>query len=102
MGVVGALLVARWSWGLLRDSGRVLLDRQVDDTELQRVRSAVEAEGPHQVVDLHVWVIGPGRKAAILAIESPEPRTLDEYRALLPSDVGLAHVTIEISAPAAS
>jgi cation diffusion facilitator family transporter len=97
MGVVGSALVARWSWGLLRESGRVLLDRQVDDAELERIRASVEHAGQHRIADLHVWSIGAGRKAAILAIESPSPCSLEEYRSLLPKNLGLEHVTIEIA-----
>ncbi len=97
MGVFGAVLVARWSWGLLRESGGVLLDRQVGEAELARVRASVEKAGEDRVVDLHVWALGGGRRAVILAIESPNPRSLEEYRSMLPTDLGLAHVTIEIA-----
>ncbi len=99
MGVVGAVLVARWSWGLLRDSGRVLLDRQIDEAELERVRDTVEGTGEHRVVDLHVWAIAPGRRAAIVGIESADPRSVEEFRSMLPTDLGLAHVTIEVTPP---
>jgi cation diffusion facilitator family transporter len=100
MGVVGAVLVARWSLGLLRESGRVLLDRQVDEAELKRIRVSVENAGEHRVVDLHVWAIGADTKAAILAIESPYPCSLEEYRGMLPTNLGLEHVTIEIASSA--
>jgi cation diffusion facilitator family transporter len=95
MGILGAALVARWSLDLLRRSGSVLLDRQVDEAELRRIRAAVEGAGEHRVVDLHVWSIGAGKKAAILAIESPSPCSPAEYREMLPKDLGLSHVTIE-------
>ena len=97
MGVVGAVLVARWSIGLLRQSGRVLLDHQAEYALLSRVREAIEAEGHTKVVDLHIWTIGPGRLAAIVAIETESPRALDAYRSMLPSDLRLDHVTFEIS-----
>ena len=97
MGVVGAVLVARWSIGLLRKSGRVLLDHQAEYALLSRVREAIEAEGHTKVVDLHIWTIGPGRLAAIVAIETESPRALDAYRSMLPSDLRLDHVTFEIS-----
>ena len=81
MGIVGAVLVARWSVGLLRQSGQVLLDKQAPGQVLERVRSSLEAEGDARVVDLHVWSIGPGRRAAIVALETNAPCALDAYRA---------------------
>ena len=96
MGVVGAILVARWSVALLRDSGRVLLDRQASDAVLSEIRQAIEGACEAKVADLHVWAIGPGRRAAIIAIETEAPRDLDAYRAMLPRELGLQHVTIEI------
>jgi len=96
MGVVGAVLVARWSAGLLRDSGGVLLDRQASDAVLSEIRQAIEGTCEAKVVDLHIWSIGPGRRAAIVAIETAAPRDLDTYRSMLPHDLGLQHVTIEV------
>ena len=98
MGVVGALLVARWSLELLRQSGTVLLDKQAPGQVLERVRRALEAEGDARVVDLHVWSIGPGRRAAIIALETRAPCALDAYRARLPRDLGVCHLTIEVAA----
>jgi cation diffusion facilitator family transporter len=97
MGIVGALLVGKWSVGLLRESGHVLLDRQALNGDLEAIRKSIEVEQRTLVVDLHVWLIGPGRKAAIISIEAAEPRPVDAYRAMLPSDLGLTHVTIEVS-----
>lgn len=97
MGIVGALLVARWSVGLLRQSGRVLLDRQAGTEDLEAIRKAIEKEPATEVVDLHVWEIGPGRRAAILSIQAADPQSIDAYRAMLPTGLGLAHVTIEVS-----
>jgi len=96
MGVVGAVLVARWSIGLLRQSGQVLLDRQAPEPVLRRIRDAFEAQGATRVLDLHVWSIGPGKQAAIVALEAASPRSLEEYRALLPADLGVDHLTIEV------
>lgn len=97
MGVVGAVLVARWSMGLLRQSGRVLLDRQAPPLVLEAIRSALEELPETSVVDLHVWSIGTGRRAAIIALETTNPLGLESYREALPRDLDLVHVTIEIS-----
>lgn len=96
MGIVGSLLVARWSWGLLRQTSHVLLDRQAPPEVLERVRGALEAESDDRVVDLHLWSIGPGVRAACIAVVSHAPRDPEEYRKRLPADVGLAHTTVEV------
>jgi cation diffusion facilitator family transporter len=96
MGVLGSLLVARWSWGLLRDSSRTLLDRQAPDELLSEVRSALETDGRVVVSDLHVWSIGPGIYAAAIEVCADEAIGTSELRTNLPANVGLLHVTLEV------
>lgn len=97
MGIAGAILIARWSWGLLRDTGRILLDRQAPKAMRERVRAAVEENGDDaRLVDLHMWSIGPGIYAAALAVVAAAPEPPDAYRRRLPADLGLVHVTIEV------
>ncbi len=98
MGVLGAGLVIRWSWSLLRQSGRVLLDRQASKAMQSAIVEAVEQEGLNRVYDLHVWAIGPGYYAAEIAVEAPQQRSPEYFRGLLPIDLGLAHVTVEVTA----
>jgi len=98
MGVVGAVVVTRWSVGLLRESGRVLLDRQAPEPLLARIRGAVEARAGDRVADLHVWSVAPGRWAAIVSIVSEDPLSPDGYRELFPEDLGLTHVSVEAHA----
>lgn len=95
MGLVGAALVVRWSWGLLRASARVLLDVQAPDEVLGAIRKSIESEGDNRVSDLHVWSVGPGIYAAEIAVVSSRPRDPDEYYKLLPGKLGLVHVTVE-------
>jgi cation diffusion facilitator family transporter len=96
MGIVGAVIVLRWSAGLLVDSGRVLLDQQAPSSLSERIRQAVELRAGDRVTDLHVWLVAPGSWAAIVTVVSAEPLTPDGYRSLLPVDLGLTHVTIEV------
>ena len=95
MGLVGAALVTRWSWGLLRSSARVLLDMQAPGEVVEAIRNAIESEGDNRVSDLHVWSVGPGIHAAEIAIVSSRPLDPDSYYNLLPKDLGLVHVTFE-------
>ena len=95
MGLVGATLVVRWSWGLLRSSARVLLDMQAPEEVGEAIRRAIESEGDNRIADLHVWSVGPGIYAAEIAIVSSRPLDPDSYYNILPGDLGLVHVTVE-------
>ncbi|MEZ5503292.1 MAG: CDF family Co(II)/Ni(II) efflux transporter DmeF [Halioglobus sp.] len=96
MGIVGAALVARWSYGLIRDTVRVLLDRQASAESLELVRHSIEANSTDRIADLHLWTIGQGLFAAEIAIVSDDPKSPAYYKALLPSGLGIVHATVEV------
>ncbi|HEY0276461.1 MAG TPA: CDF family Co(II)/Ni(II) efflux transporter DmeF [Paenirhodobacter sp.] len=98
MGIVGALVIARWSWGLMRDAGGVLLDRVPDHSALtERIRATVAEQGD-EMADLHVWQLGPGHMAAILSVVTRDAsRSVEDYRAWLRGLDGLSHLTIEVN-----
>lgn len=96
IGIVGALVILRWSWGLLRDSGSVLMDYLPAHEDLPaEVRAAIESEHD-QIVDLHIWQLGPGHHGAIIALKSTRPEPVAAYRARLRHINELSHVTLEI------
>ena len=96
MGIVGAVVIARWSWGLIRDTGRVFLDYVPEGEDLpDEIRTALET-GLDQVTDLHVWQLGPGHHGAIVAIRSQEPLEPAAYRAKLAHIHDLSHLTVEV------
>ncbi|MHB0954863.1 MAG: CDF family Co(II)/Ni(II) efflux transporter DmeF [Pirellulaceae bacterium] len=97
MGVVGAMLVARWSIGLVRVTSRVLLDRQGPQAACAAIRSALEASGDTTVTDLHLWSVAPGKFSLILAVATRGASSPDDYRRKLPGHLGLVHVTIEVN-----
>jgi cation diffusion facilitator family transporter len=97
MGVVGALVIAHWSFGLLRSSGAVLLDTVADARLVAEIKTRLEI-GTDRVADLHVWRVGPGHKAVIAVIVSDRPEAPDRYRERLTELDGLSHVTIEVHA----
>lgn len=102
MGVVGALVIARWSWGLIRDTGSVLLDAAAEGEEVrEEIREAIAPTGS-EVTDLHVWQVGPGHYAAIVSLITQEPREPAHYKALLAHIHELAHVTVEVERGAAA
>lgn len=99
MGIVGAVLVTRWSWGLLRNAGGVLLDRQAPDALCQSIRNTVELDHDARICDLHVWSIGPNLYAAIVAIVAHDPKSAQDYkRSITTANPSLAHVTVEVNA----
>lgn len=97
MGLVGALVIGRWSIGLIRETGSPLLDRIPDGDLATGIRAVVEADADNRVVDLHLWSVGPGRHALILGLVTDRPRAPDHYKALLADQRSLAHVTIEVN-----
>jgi len=98
MGIVGSLVIARWSYGLIRDTTLVLLDAQASPQLADEIRRAVEAGTDDRVVDLHVWRVGPGHFAAIVSIVSDQPRPTSEIKAVLAHWKELCHVTVEVNA----
>lgn len=95
MGIVGAALVIRWSWGLLHASARVLLDMQAPEELREEIRKAIESEGDHRISDMHVWSLGPGIYGAEIAVVSSRPLETTGYYDLLPKNFGIVHITIE-------
>ena len=95
-GVVGALVIANWSYGLMRDTGAILLDMNSDRRMAENVRHAIEDRGD-KVVDLHVWRVGPGHMSAVVSVATSESKRDSRfYHAVLQRFKGLSHVTVEI------
>lgn len=96
MGIVGAILVARWSYGLIRDTAKVLLDRQVEGDHVAGLRESIEERSNDRVADLHVWSIGHGIYAAEIAVVSDDPKSPDQYKLLIPTHLKIVHATVEV------
>lgn len=94
MGIVGAVVIARWSWTLMRDTGAVLLDT-TDDHVAEEVQQLVEAVGDARITDLHVWRIGPEAHAAIVSVVAKPGLTGDMIRDRLAPVHELRHLTVE-------
>jgi Co/Zn/Cd efflux system component len=97
MGIVGGIVIARWSWGLMRGAGAVLLDTIPDRTLMEQIRSLLE-KGEDRVADLHLWRVGPGHMAAIVVLVSDDPRAPEHYKTKLLALEQLSHVTVEVHA----
>lgn len=96
-GVIGALVIANWSWGLMRDTGGVLLDMNLDRRMAENVRHVIEANGD-TVLDLHVWRVGPGHMSAVVSVVTRDVlRNPSFYHAALKRFKGLSHITVEVN-----
>ena len=94
-GIVGAVVIASWSYGLLKDTGAILLDMTPDRAMVDRVRKEVEALGD-QVRDLHLWRLGPGHLGAIVSIDCHSEADALFYRARLERLPFVSHLTVEV------
>jgi cation diffusion facilitator family transporter len=102
MGVVGAVLVTVWAWGLLRDTGKVLLDAEMDSPLVAEVREVIEkGTVPARITDLHLWRVGRAKYACVVSITTASDKDGDYFRRALCAHEELAHVTVEVEhAPA--
>jgi cation diffusion facilitator family transporter len=97
MGIVGAAVIAWWVKGLMAESARVLLDREMDAPVVHQIKKAIESDSDAQICDLHVWRVGRSKHAAVVALVAREPLDPDTYRKRLAGIPSLAHVSVEVN-----
>jgi cation diffusion facilitator family transporter len=96
VGIIGAIIIAQWSFALIKNALEMLLDRQPSTALLTEISDRVTSDGDSQIADLHLWHVAPGRLAAIISIVTHDQRQIEEYKSRLAS-LGLSHVTIELN-----
>ena len=96
IGIAGGLLIARWAWGLARDSALMLLDAEARGDLAADIRHALAAEDDLAVSDLHLWRIGTASHACILSVVTHDPKPVEHYKALMAHIPGLDHLTVEV------
>jgi cation diffusion facilitator family transporter len=94
-GIVGACVIASWSYGLIRDTGAILLDMNPDPRLANQLRQAIEVDGD-RLDDLHLWRVGPGHLAAIVSVVTRNPHDPGYYRDRLSHFKILSHLTVEV------
>jgi cation diffusion facilitator family transporter len=95
--LVAAVVILRWSWGLLRQTASVLLDREGPDEIRRAARKLLQKNGDTDVVDLHIWSVGQGSWTLVAAVVAHGTSTPEEYRSSLNSIKNLHHPIIEVS-----
>jgi cation diffusion facilitator family transporter len=97
MGIVGAVIITKWAYGLLIDTGRILLDRDVDPRLVSEIVQRIETENDNRVADIHVWRVGAGSLSVILSIVTHHPQPPEHYKRLISDFDEVAHVTVEVN-----
>lgn len=101
MGLVGAVLVTVWAWGLLRTCGKVLLDAEMDTPVVDEIREVIaQGDVPARIADLHVWRIGRGAYACIVHVVTEAAVDGEHFRRALAVHEELVHITVEVTRPA--
>ena len=95
VGLGGAIVIAAWSYSLIRDTGAVLLDMNPDRGMAARMRAVIEIDGD-RLTDLHLWRLGPGHLGAILCVATQRQRGPEYYQSLLRRFRALSHVTVQV------
>jgi len=95
MGLLASLVILNWSWTLIRSAGAILIDACPDPAMAKLIAARIEQRGD-RISDLHLWRVGPGHLAAIIALVSDDPRSPSQYKRRLAGLPGLSHVTIEV------
>lgn len=105
MGIVGALIITRWSFSLMKETSPVLLDESIALKHKTAIKDIIESDADNRIADLHVWRVGPDHFAAIISVVSHHPKEPDYYKALLMQSqnlkqrgggLKLAHITVEV------
>jgi len=97
MGIVGAIIILRWSYGLLRDTSKILLDSELNQESAADIRTLIESDKDSKVLDLHIWQLGANKAAAIISVTTHLPKSPDDYKKLLSKFKELKHITVEVN-----
>ncbi len=97
MGMVGALMITRWSYALIRETGPILLDANAEEDIKAAIKKRIESESDNLIADLHIWKVGPDDYAAIISVVTHFPKPAEHYKELLKDLKNLSHVTVEVN-----
>ena len=97
MGIVGAIIITRWSYGLLKQTSPILLDGSIEEKYQSDIKEAIEKDADNLISDIHIWKVGANHYAAIISIVTQFPKSTNHYKALLRDFHKLSHITIEVN-----
>lgn len=97
MGIVGAIIITRWSYGLLKQTGPILLDGSIEEKYQRAVKETIEKDADNLITDIHIWKVGANHYAAIISLVTHQPQSTGHYKTLLRDFHKLSHITIEVN-----
>lgn len=99
LGIVGAVLVAQWSWGLIRETGKTLLDAEMEHPVVKEIQEVVEElDNQITITDLHVWKVGRSKFSCILSLNTVnDSLTAEVVRKALSIHEEIVHISVEIN-----
>ncbi|MEN9518212.1 MAG: hypothetical protein RLZZ381_800 [Cyanobacteriota bacterium] len=97
MGLVGAGVISKWAYDLVRDTGVILLDGAIDKQIKLDIMTTIEADADNRITDLHVWYVSENRLAATISLITHFPRSPEHYKNLLSGISSLTHVLVEVN-----
>ncbi len=97
MGIVGACLIIRWSFLLLKDTGGILLEREINNPIADEIKAEIESDGDSKISDLHIWKVAQNKYACIVSLVTARNYSIEAYKARLNKIHELTHVTIEVN-----
>ncbi len=96
MGIVGAVIITRWSYGLLKETSPILLDASIEEKYKDAIKQIIEKDSDNLIADFHIWKVGANHYAAIISLVTNFPKPLEHYKKLLQDFDKLSHITIEV------
>lgn len=96
MGIVGAVIISRWSYGLMKNTAPILLDANIETAQRADIRNRIEQDGLHRILDLHVWKISADHYAAMISIETKSNANSEYFKQALKDIHAVSHLTIEV------
>jgi cation diffusion facilitator family transporter len=97
MGIVGAVVITNWAYGLLKETAPILLDNKPEEDDKLFIMETIENDADNRVADLHLWKVGPDAYAVIVSLVTHFPRPIENYKALLRDFPKLSHITVEVN-----
>ncbi len=97
MGIVGAIIITRWSYGLVQQTSPILLDASIEEDYRNSIKESIEQDSDNRISDLHIWKVGPNHYAATISLVTHFPKSAEYYKELLSSFNKLSHVTVEVN-----
>ena len=98
MGIVGAAVISRWSYGLIRETSAVLLDKTVDQSQILKLEQVMKQKFDVTITDIHIWSVSSNHQASIISVETEAPTSPDEYKQTIEKELpGLSHISVEVN-----